>query len=105
MYFDGMKEVNVLGKEFIENISTELKSQGIDVSDIIVELVIRQYLEEKRLLLTNQVEVVEGGIGKSYTGFRGLREGLSEKGYTAFLRYDLDQELKGELIDNYDKVD
>lgn len=94
-------EVRVLDKLFIDKIEDNLKSQGIDISSLQIELVIREFLKEKRDILTSKAKVVEDGIGLSYSGSRLLRSGLSEKGYTAFLRYDLDEELKSELIDAY----
>lgn len=79
----------------VQETSSEFKRQGLNIGEMVIELVIRQAMEVMRNSILNGDKVYINGIGELEPTWR--RVSLSHQGYTSKIRVNLDESLKKEM--------
>lgn len=81
-------------------VAESIKSSGAEIGESVIELIIKNYIDQKRnqMLLGNAV--VEDGIGVQRPSYRKVSKAFNPKyPFTAKLVTDIDYSLKDGIID------
>lgn len=86
--------IEATGDKMAELIATRVTNQGLAITPVIANLVIKEYLKAKTNYLMDNVSVEEPGLGITSMSWRRLPESFSSKRFTAKLVVDMDPTLK-----------
>ena len=99
-----MKEIRreTLGLSDMSKITRD-KLREFNISETVVNSVIRAYIESKREALLNGKFVQEEGIATEGIETRGVSKGFTDKGFTVKIKASIDWKFRQEAMDLMEK--